>query len=44
MKNPIIKITVRDYGEMTAEFPVSMLCEHPDALIRMTEFVANLED
>lgn len=32
------------YGEMTAEFPVSMICEHPDALIRMTEFVANLED
>ena len=32
------------YGEMTAAFPVSMLAEHPDALIRMTEFVANLED
>ena len=32
------------YGEMTAEFPVSMVAEHPDALIRMTEFVANLED
>ena len=29
---------------MTAEFPVSMVAEHPDALIRMTEFVANLED
>jgi len=32
------------YGKMTAEFPVSMVAEHPDALIRMTEFVANLED
>ena len=32
------------YGEMTADFPVSMVAEHPDALIRMTEFVANLED
>ena len=32
------------YGEMTAEFPVSMVAEHPDALIRMTEYVANLED
>ena len=32
------------YGEMTAGFPVSMLAEHPDALIRMTEFVANLDD
>ena len=32
------------YGEMTADFPVSMLAEHPDALIRMTEFVANLDD
>lgn len=32
------------YGEMTADFPVSMLADHPDALIRMTEFVANLED
>ena len=32
------------YGEMTAGFPVSMVAEHPDALIRMTEFVANLED
>lgn len=32
------------YGEITADFPVSMLQEHPDALIRMTEFVANLED
>ena len=32
------------YGEMTADFPVSMVAEHPDALIRMTEYVANLED
>ena len=31
------------YGDMTAAFPVSMLAEHPDALIRMTKFVANLE-
>lgn len=32
------------HGEMTAQFPVSILAEHPDAMIRMTEFVANLED
>jgi glucosamine-6-phosphate deaminase len=32
------------YGEMTAKFPVSILADHPDALLRMTEFVANLED
>ena len=32
------------YGEMTADFPVSILAEHPDALIRMTEAVAALED
>ena len=32
------------YGEMTADFPVSMLADHPDAKIRMTEFVAGLED
>ena len=32
------------YGEMTTAFPVSMLAEHPDALIRMPESVANLED
>ena len=32
------------YGEMTADFPVSILAEHPDALIRMTEDVANLAD
>lgn len=31
------------YGEKTAEFPVSILAEHPDALIRMSEFVASLE-
>lgn len=30
------------YGETTADFPVSILAEHPDALIRMTEFVAEL--
>ena len=32
------------YGEMTADFPVSILAEHPDALIRMTEFVAELAE
>lgn len=32
------------YGEMTADFPVSILADHPDALIRMTEFVANLPE
>lgn len=32
------------YGEMTADFPVSLLAEHPDALIRMSESVANLGD
>lgn len=32
------------YGEKTADFPVSILAEHPDALIRMSEFVANLDD
>lgn len=32
------------YGEMTADFPVSILAGHPDALIRMTEFVANLAE
>lgn len=31
------------YGEKTADFPVSIIAEHPDALIRMTEYVANLE-
>lgn len=29
------------YGEMSPAFPVSLLAEHPDARIRMTEFVAN---
>lgn len=32
------------YGEMTTDFPVSMLADHPDVLLRMTEFVAALED
>lgn len=32
------------YGEKTADFPVSIIAEHPDALIRMTEYVANLEE
>lgn len=32
------------YGEKTADFPVSILAEHEDAVIRMSEFVANLED
>ena len=32
------------YGEMTADFPVSILADHPDALIRMTEFVADLPE
>ena len=32
------------YGEKTADFPVSILAEHPDALIRMTEFVASVND
>ena len=32
------------YGEMTAQFPVSILANHPDALLRMTKFVAALED
>ncbi|MBQ9973012.1 MAG: glucosamine-6-phosphate isomerase, partial [Firmicutes bacterium] len=31
------------YGEMTTEFPVSILADHPDVLIRMTEFVADPE-
>lgn len=30
------------YGEPTAEFPVSLLQNHPDISIRFTEFVANL--
>lgn len=32
------------YGEMTAAFPVSMIAEHPDALIRMTKYVAQVQD
>lgn len=32
------------YGEISAHFPVTLLQEHPDALIRMTEFVANLPE
>lgn len=32
------------YGEMTAQFPVSILADHPDVLLRMTEYVAALED
>ncbi len=31
------------YGEISAHFPVTLLQEHPDALLRMTEFVANLD-
>ena len=30
------------YGEISAHFPVTLLQEHPDALLRFTEFVANL--
>ena len=29
------------HGEMTPAFPVSLIAGHPDALIRMTEFVAS---
>ena len=29
------------YGEMIPAFPVSLIAGHPDALIRMTEFVAS---
>lgn len=32
------------YGEVSAHFPVTLLQEHPDAVIRMTEFVANLPE
>ncbi len=32
------------YGEMTAQFPVSLLADHPDVLLRMTEYVAALDD
>ena len=30
------------HGEISAHFPVTLLQEHPDALLRFTEFVANL--
>lgn len=30
------------YGDVSAHFPVTLLQEHPDALIRITEFVADL--
>lgn len=30
------------YGEVSAHFPVTLLQEHPDAMIRITEFVADL--
>lgn len=32
------------YGEPSGHFPVTLLQEHPDALIRITEFVANLPE
>lgn len=32
------------YGEASAHFPVTLLQEHPDALLRITEFVANLPE
>lgn len=32
------------YGERTAHFPVSLLQEHQDITLRMTEFVANLPE
>lgn len=32
------------YGEPTAEFPVSLLQNHPDITLTFTEFVAKLED
>ncbi len=32
------------YGEVSAHFPVTLLQEHPDALLRITEFVANLPE
>lgn len=31
------------HGETTAAFPVSMIADHPDALIRMSGYVADLE-
>lgn len=30
------------YGEVSAHFPATLLQDHPDALVRITEFVANL--
>lgn len=30
------------YGEVSAHFPATLMQEHPDALLRITEFVANL--
>lgn len=32
------------YGEVSAHFPATLLQEHPDALLRITEFVANLPE
>lgn len=32
------------YGEVSAHFPATLMQGHPDALIRTTEFVANLPD
>ena len=32
------------YGEASAHFPVTLLQEHPDTLLRITEFVANLPE
>ena len=32
------------YGEVSAHFPATFLQEHPDALIRLTEFVAKLPE
>lgn len=32
------------YGEISAHFPATLLQEHPDVLIRITEFVANLPE
>ncbi|MBR6770339.1 MAG: glucosamine-6-phosphate isomerase [Lachnospiraceae bacterium] len=32
------------YGEKSAHFPVTLLRDHPDILLRITEFVANLPE
>ena len=32
------------YGEPTAEFPVSLLVNHPDITLRLTDYVAALND